>query len=83
MSLVIWSDEGEKLIKLTDVDHNLSQEDLLDKLAKKLSERELDILLDFASEADIVNSTEDVSWCDNTDEMTLNEYVTDFQNNLN
>ena len=83
MSLVIWSDEGEKLIKLTDVDHNLSQEDLLDKLAKKLSERELDILLDFASEADIVNSTEDVSWCDNTDEMTVNEYVTDFQNNLN
>ena len=71
--LKIWSEERELVIILTDVDSNTSELSLWDMLAEKLGEDVIDVMTDWAYEAQLVGS-------DDTDgivvrELTLSQYT--------
>jgi hypothetical protein len=75
--LKIYSNEGERVINLVDVEL-MSEEKWFEKMYNALTETEIEIISEISFEGDFVDNVEDYS--DNDFEnMTFDEYINDIK----
>lgn len=83
MGLRIWSNEGERIVHLVDVDETMSEQDLWHRLDDDLTEEEAEITGDVPFESCVVggeNDPFDGRACGVPEvDMTYDEYVLDLK----
>ena len=78
MSRLIYSQEGEVVYKLTDVDADVTNSELEALYAERLTAHEMEMFSDLVVEGQGAHAT-DVTWCEFIKHITIDEYCNDFR----
>ena len=84
MSVKIYSNEGEVVYNLIDVDNNISSNELEDKYYEVLNKEEvvyINVYEDLVSEGDVVGS-DNIDWCEKVIDISFDEYMSKLMDDI-